>query len=88
MNGSWVVVPAAASSSPVAHPSKGPAKQALPSPRLVGADELFAQHADLPNVEAALRVLIEEGLAKRLGDLVGPSQAAVRFEALRAPRAS
>jgi hypothetical protein len=56
-------------------------------PRLVGADDLFAQHADLPNVESALRVLIEDGLAKRLGDLVGPSQAAVRFEALRAPQA-
>jgi hypothetical protein len=51
-------------------------------PRLVGADELAAQLADVPRVREALKVLVEDGLATRLGDRVGLTQAAVRFDAL------
>ena len=54
-------------------------------PRLLEIDELVARHARFPNSETALRVLVDDGLATRLGDLVGASRAAVRFEALRAP---
>jgi hypothetical protein len=51
-------------------------------PRLVGADELARQLADVPRVREALKVLVDDGLATRLGDRVGVSRAAVRFEAL------
>jgi len=34
-------------------------------------------------VREALRVLVDDGLATRLGDRVGVSRAAVRFDALR-----
>ena len=50
-------------------------------PRLLHRDELEAQ---LGETETALRVLIDDGLARRVGDLVGVSRAAVRFENLRA----
>ena len=49
-------------------------------PRLLHRDELRAQ---LGETEQALRVLIDDGLARRVGDLVGASRAAVRFENLR-----
>jgi hypothetical protein len=52
-------------------------------PKLLEADDLLASHAHLRYPEAALRVLADDGLATRLGDLVGASRAAVRFEALR-----
>jgi hypothetical protein len=51
-------------------------------PRLLGLDELTAQLTDVPRVREALRVLVDDGLATRLGDRVGVSRAAVRFEAL------
>jgi hypothetical protein len=46
---------------------------------------LASQLADVPRVREALRVLVDDGLATRLGDRVGVSRAAVRFDAL-APR--
>lgn len=52
-------------------------------PRLVETSALCEQFKQLPHVEPALRVLIDDGLAVRLGDLVGASRAAIRFEALR-----
>jgi hypothetical protein len=51
-------------------------------PRLIGVDELAAQLAEVPRVREALRVLVDDGLATRLGDRVGVSRAAVRFDAL------
>jgi hypothetical protein len=51
-------------------------------PRLLGVDDLEAQLADMPRVHEALRVLADDGLATRLGDRVGVSRAAVRFDAL------
>jgi hypothetical protein len=52
-------------------------------PRLLEADELAAQLPEVPRVNQVLRVLVDDGLATRLGDLVGASRAAVRFDALR-----
>jgi hypothetical protein len=51
-------------------------------PRLLGVEELAARLADVPRVREALKVLVEDGLATRLGDRVGVSRAAVRFAAL------
>ena len=51
-------------------------------PRLLDLDELCAQLSDVPRVREALRVLVDDGLATRLGDRVGVSRAAVRFNAL------
>ena len=51
-------------------------------PRLLDVDELTAQLSDVPRVREALRVLLDDGLATRLGDRVGLSRAAVRFNAL------
>jgi hypothetical protein len=51
-------------------------------PRMFGVDELAAQLANVPRVREALNVLIEDGLATRLGDRVGVSRAAVRFATL------
>jgi len=48
-------------------------------PRLLGIDQLTAQLSDVPRVPEALRVLIQDGLATRLGDRVGLARAAVRF---------
>jgi hypothetical protein len=53
-------------------------------PRLLGVDELTDQLAGVPRVREALKVLTGDGLATRLGDRVGVTRAAVRFEALRA----
>jgi hypothetical protein len=51
-------------------------------PRLLDVNELTAQLSDVPRVREALRVLVDDGLATRLGDRVGVSRAAVRFNAL------
>jgi len=51
-------------------------------PRLVGIEELVARLADVPRAREALRVLVDDGLATRLGDRVGLSRAAVRLDAL------
>jgi hypothetical protein len=51
-------------------------------PHMLGIDELAAQLADVPRARDALRVLVDDGLATRLGDRVGCSRAAVRFDAL------
>ena len=55
-------------------------------PKLLEADELVALHARFPNAESALRVLVDDGLVTRLGDLVGASRTAVRSEALLTPQ--
>ena len=47
-------------------------------PRLVGAHGLEAQLADVPRVREALGVLVQDGLATRLGDRVGCSREAHR----------
>jgi hypothetical protein len=51
-------------------------------PRLVGTDELALELADAPRVREALKMLVDDGLATRLGDRIGVSRAAVRFNAL------
>jgi hypothetical protein len=51
-------------------------------PRLIGMDELNARLPDVPRVREALKVLVDDGLATRLGDRVGVSRAAVRFDVL------
>jgi hypothetical protein len=55
-------------------------------PRLLGIDELDAMLTHVPRAKEALRVLADDGLATRLGDRVGVSRAAVRFDALYARR--
>jgi hypothetical protein len=52
-------------------------------PRLLDLAELEAALPDVPRVREALRVLVEDGLATRLGDRVGCSRAAVRFDVLK-----
>jgi hypothetical protein len=52
-------------------------------PRLLNVGELDDRLPDVPRVREALRVLVDDGLATRLGDRVGVSRAAVRFDALR-----
>jgi len=54
-------------------------------PRLLGIEELDARVGDVPRPREALRVLVGDGLATQLGDRVGASRAAVRFDALRRP---
>jgi hypothetical protein len=51
-------------------------------PRMLEIDELVSELADVPRAREALRVLVNDGLVNRLGDLVGLSRAAVRFNAL------
>ena len=51
-------------------------------PSMFGVDELTDQLSDVPRAREALRVLVDDGLATRLGDRVGLSRAAVRFAAL------
>jgi DNA-binding GntR family transcriptional regulator len=57
-------------------------------PRLIGIDELAEQLADVSRVREALSVLVDDGLATRLGDRVGVSRAAVRFAVLGPPVAA
>jgi hypothetical protein len=52
-------------------------------PRMVGVGELVEQLPDVPRVREALRVLVDDGLVTQLGDRVGVSRAAVRFDELR-----
>jgi hypothetical protein len=52
-------------------------------PRMLGIDELVEQLAEVRRAREALRVLVDDGLATRLGDRVGVSRAAVRFDALQ-----
>jgi hypothetical protein len=49
---------------------------------MLGIDELVAELPEVPRVREAMRVLVDDGLANRLGDRVGCSRAAVRFDAL------
>jgi hypothetical protein len=51
-------------------------------PRLLALDQLASDLPDVPRAREAVRVLIDDGLATRLGDLVGASRAAVRFKAI------
>jgi hypothetical protein len=51
-------------------------------PRMLGIDELVAQLSDVPRARDALRILVDDGLATRLGDRVGCSRATVRFDVL------
>ena len=51
-------------------------------PRLLDIGELDDRLSDVPRMREALRVLVGDGLATRLGDRVGTSRAAVRFHAL------
>ena len=52
-------------------------------PRLLDVGELDDRLPEIPRVREALSVLVDDGLATRLGDRVGVSRAAVRFDALR-----
>jgi len=52
-------------------------------PRLLDVGELDDRLPGVPRVREALRVLVDDGLATQLGDRVGVSRAAVRFEALK-----
>jgi hypothetical protein len=51
-------------------------------PRMLGTDELVAELPEIPRVRETLRALVDDGLVTRLGDRVGCSRAAVRFDAL------
>ena len=51
-------------------------------PRMLRLDELAAQLTEVPRAREALRVLVQDGLATQLGELVGVSRAAVRFQVL------
>jgi hypothetical protein len=51
-------------------------------PRMLDINELAAQLTGVPRVREAVRVLVDDGLATQLGQLVGVSRAAVRFDAL------
>ena len=51
-------------------------------PQLLDVDQLTTRLSDVPRAPEALRVLVDDGLATRLGDRVGVSRAAVRFDAL------
>ena len=52
-------------------------------PRLLDVGELDDRLPDVPRLGEALRVLVGDGLATRLGDRVGASRAVVRFDALK-----
>ena len=54
-------------------------------PRLLDLDALESNLGDVPRPREALRVLVGDGLATQLGDRVGATRAAVRFDALRRP---
>ena len=53
-------------------------------PRLIDVAQLEAKLSGVPRVPEALRVLVGDGLATQLGDRVGATRAAVRFDALHA----
>jgi hypothetical protein len=52
-------------------------------PRLFNLAELEVQLPDVPRVREAVNVLVGDGLATKLGDRIGVSRAAVRFDTLR-----
>ncbi len=52
-------------------------------PCLLDLRELEAKLPDVPRVREALNVLVGDGLATKLGDRVGVSRAAVRFDVLK-----
>ena len=52
-------------------------------PTAVDVDELFGRLDNVPRAREALRVLVDDGIAVRLGDRVGLSRAVTRFDALR-----
>jgi hypothetical protein len=52
-------------------------------PRLLNLAELELQLPDVPRVREAVNVLVGDGLATKLGDRIGVSRAAVRFEMLK-----
>jgi hypothetical protein len=54
-------------------------------PRLLDIGELDDKLSQVPRVREALRVLVGDGLATQLGDRVGASRAAARFDALGRP---
>jgi len=49
----------------------------------VDVDELVGRLDNVPRAREALRVLVDDGIAVRLGDRVGLSRAVTRFDALR-----
>ena len=51
-------------------------------PRMLVLNDLTTQLADVARVEEAVRILDADGLVRRLGDLIGATRAAVRFEQL------
>ena len=53
-------------------------------PRLLDVGELDDRLPEIPRVRVALRVLIDDGLATKIGDRVGASRAAVRMHQLDA----
>ena len=53
-------------------------------PRLMDVAELDDRLPDVPRLHEALRVLVDDGLVTKLGDRVGASRAAVRFQTLGA----
>jgi hypothetical protein len=51
-------------------------------PRMLQLNDLTAQLAEVARVDEAVRILDADGLVRRLGDLIGATRAAVRFEQL------
>jgi hypothetical protein len=51
-------------------------------PTMLGLDELAEALPDIERVEEAVRVLVDDGLVRRLGDRRGLTRAAVRMHAL------
>ena len=56
-------------------------------PRMLGIDDLAAQLTEVPRVRAALRVLVDDGLATQFGELVGVSRARGAFPGTQLDRA-
>ena len=52
-------------------------------PALVGLDELRAMLPAVDSVDFAVKALSDDGLVSRLGDRIGATRAAVRFDELR-----
>jgi hypothetical protein len=51
-------------------------------PQMLEIDDLTTRLTEIPRAREAVRVLVDDGLARQLGQLVGLSRAAVRAEAL------
>ena len=52
-------------------------------PALVGLDELRTMLPAVDSVDFSIKALSDDGLVSRLGDRIGASRAAVRFDELR-----